>query len=590
MKNANRFNAAALTTAKALLVGVGMASTVWADEYIAPIMVNIPAGHFEMGSHRGASRAKPVHSQALEAFQMGKYLVTVAEFKKFAIATGYNPPSDCYDQLDKSWFGNPKESGVARWDNHRYSNGDYMPVTCISWDTATEYATWLSKKTGQIYRLPSEIEWEYAAKAHTTSRYFWGDDADMTQACRYGNFADHSGEYFASKQYGASYVGFTGHANCDDGEPYNSIVGLYRPNPFGLFDMVGNVSQYLGTCYFDGYKVRTAQQMDIKACDFVSQRGSTWHYSPKPHAQRGRTKKTGWTPDALMGFRLASGGHFDVNKPVDASSKTFETALKKAQRQRLATRPKLPDAPKSIQLVESKRESKDESNDSKDSHFILSWQPSQDKAVTGYEIYQSNSPYAHLYGGFYQSHYDKIKTVNAAQNSSQVTLDEVGGSFKVVAISADKLTSLPSQAAVAVTPLVQSIPGRIGMQHPQVLENLHLKHLKAKGDKPELFYLSKTQSNLEQPLVSATFRVNVEKSGWYTVNYRGRSRQAGRFFRLWQNNTLLGEFDYQKGLDDKTSNRHKVFLTQGVQSIQLSVTREGFDRWSLVWLDFLKVE
>ncbi|MCJ8269074.1 MAG: SUMF1/EgtB/PvdO family nonheme iron enzyme, partial [Psychrosphaera sp.] len=305
----------------------------------------------------------------------------------------------------------------------------------------------------------------------------------MTQACRYGNFADQSGEYFASKQYGASYVGFLGYANCDDGEPYNSIVGLYRPNPFGLFDIVGNVSQLLGSCYNDGYQARPEQETDINRCDFVAHRGSTWHYSPKPHARRGRTKKTGWTPDALVGFRLAADGHFDKGQQIDASTATFETALKQAQNDRLATRPKLPDAPKSIQLVELT-----------DNHLTLSWQPSQDTAVKGYEIFQSHSQYAHWFGGFYQGHYDKVKTVSAAQNAVKVSLPDVGGSFRVVAVT-DKLTSLPSQAGVAVVPRRQSIPGRIGMQHPVALENLHLKHLKAEEDKPEVFYLSKTDTN-----------------------------------------------------------------------------------------------
>ena len=559
-----------------LLLSLGTVSVAQARDHIVPPMVNIPAGNFMMGTESGDPLAKPMHQVSIGKFRLAKYPVTVAEFRKFAEDTGFDPKPTCKDHIDENWLTPPTAIGTASWDNNRYTKTEYHPVTCVSWQTAKAYAKWLSDKTGTSYRLPTEEEFEYATKANTTSRFFWGDDPEMTQACRYGNFADQNGEYFASTMYGASYVGFLDHANCDDGEPYNAIVGLYRPNPFGLYDMVGNVSQFLGTCYHEaGYRDFTADELDPGKCEFIGHRGDTWHYPPQPHADRGRYKREGWEPGALMGFRLAADAHSDEhNKKPEASTTAFETALKKAQTERLATRPKLPAAPEQLQLIRLKGD-----------NYRLSWQPTEDPRITGYEIYRSSTAYAHKQGQFFKRQYDKLHAVGATQHTLDVTLPEEGGSFRVVAMT-DKLTSLPSQPAVAVSDRVVNIPGRIEMQDSKALENIRLGHRKAKEDKPELYYLSKFNKGLEQPLVTASFEVAVDKSGWYTLNYRGRTGRKGEFFKLWQNNTLVGSIEYDEAIDDKTSNRHKVYLEAGQHQLQLSVTREGWDFWSVVWLDF----
>jgi hypothetical protein len=221
----------------------------------------------------------------------------------------------------------------------------------------------------------------------------------------------------------------------------------------------------------------------------------------------------------------------------------------------------------------------------KNNTFKLRWQPADDARVTGYDIYQSHTPYAHLQGKFYQRHYDKIHHVSAMQSAIEVSLPSAGGSFRVVTVT-DKLTSLPSPAAVFVQPQTLNIPGRIKMQDTMKLENVHLAYKKAKDDKPELYYLSKFNKGLELPLVTATFKVNVQKTAWYSLNYRGRTGNNVEFFKLWQNNTLVGEISYDANIDDKTSKRHKAFLTEGTHTLQLSVMREGWDFWSMVWLEF----
>ncbi|MFT5296033.1 MAG: sulfatase activating formylglycine-generating enzyme, partial [Colwellia sp.] len=273
------------TAAKALLLSLATVSTALAQDHIVPPMVNIPAGNFMMGAEGGDPATMPIRPVSVDAFQLAKYTVTVAEFRQFAEDTGFTRESTCNDFIDKEGLRGPKHLGTGRWDKHRYSYSEYQPVTCISWQDANAYADWLSNKTGTKYRLPTEQEWEYSAKANTTSRYFWGDDPDMTKACLYGNFAVQTGEHVNNNKYGMSNVGWIEHVNCDDGEAYNAMVGLYRPNPFGLYDVDGNVGQHLNSCYFsDGYKARPKEEMDVKKCEFIVHRGGNWHYPAQPHA------------------------------------------------------------------------------------------------------------------------------------------------------------------------------------------------------------------------------------------------------------------------------------------------------------------
>lgn len=552
-----------------------VSTTALAKDYIAPAMVNIPAGEFIMGTNSSGSNAKPAHKVSVEAFQMAKYPVTVAEFRLFVEDTGFEIASDCKDKLDHNWLSSPTDVGTARWDNNRYLKSEYQPVNCMNYREAKAYADWISEKTGKSYRLPTEQEFEYAEKGNTTSRYFWGDDPNMTQACHYGNFADHAGEYFASSQVGASYVGFIGHANCDDGEPYISMVGIYRPNPFGLYDMVGNIFHLLGSCYYDGYQARTEEEMDINKCETIAHRGETWHYIPQPHADRGSYKKEGWSPSSLAGFRLALSGH---NNDVDATTARFEQSLAKAQQKHLATRAVIPKAPEHAELINIK-----------DDLFKLTWQPNRDERVTGYDIYQSKSAYSHLLGGFYQEHYRLIKTVKANIHAVDVKLPNNEGSFRVVA-KTDTITSLASNAAVSYQPKTLVLPGRINMQESNALEDLYLVHRLKTEEKSELYYISAFNHLYAQPKVSATFNVTVKKSGWYNVRYNAFSDLEGVFFTVWQGNKLAGEVKYKENSTEEDKKQNKVYLEQGDHQLEISLKREGFDRWALGWIDFTQVK
>lgn len=559
----------------AIVYSVVNIAPVMASDHIVPAMVNIPAGSFIMGTDSGDSAAKPAHGVKIDAFQLAKYPVTVAEFRKFVEDTNFRIESTCKDSINKNWLSSPRAIGVARWDNNRYLESEYQPVSCINYREANAYAAWLTKKTGESYRLPSEPEFEYATKANTTSRYFWGDDPYKTQACLYGNFADQAGEYFASTQYGASCVGFLEHTNCNDGEAYISITGLYRPNPFGLYDMLGNVSQLLGQCYYDGYQARTDDEMDIAKCESIAQRGGNWHYPPQPHYTRNSYMKDEWTASSLIGFRLAKDGHSNTEH---VSTKRFEQALKQAQLAHLDSRPTIPDAPTNLQL-----KADDTGN------YQLSWQPNNSDSVLNYEVYKSTNPYPHLLGGYFKDHYELLATVDASTHLFTVKPASEGESYRVLSKST-RLTSLPSNAVSTTQSQVVTLPGRLDMQQTLSLNGASLKHRPKTEEKSELFYISAFNHKHEQPAVTSTFNVFVEKAGWYNVKYNGFIViKEGRFFNIWQGDNLVGEIDFDNNIDDSKSNRHKVYLEAGEHKLEINVKKEGLELWSLGWIDFNEI-
>jgi formylglycine-generating enzyme required for sulfatase activity len=191
-------------------------------------MVWIPAGTFRMGDIQGGgySNEGPVHEVSVDSFAMGRYEVTFAEYDKFAQATGKTKPDD------KGW-----------------GRGN-RPVIEVSWDDAVAYAQWLSQQTGKQYRLPNEAEWEYAARAGTESKYWWSNDIGTNQANCYNS-------------------------DCADSFDYTAPVGSFAPNPFGLYDMAGNVWEWSCSSYESRYD---GQEQQCAATDqYRVVRGSGWN-------------------------------------------------------------------------------------------------------------------------------------------------------------------------------------------------------------------------------------------------------------------------------------------------------------------------
>ena len=185
-------------------------------------MVVIPAGRFTMGSPATEKDERsddegPQHEVTIpRAFALGKYEVTREEFQRYVADTRVTA-TGCRSWNGTAWVDDASKS----WQALGFDQTPTHPVVCVSWEDASGYAKWLTQKTKQTYRLPSEAEWEYAARAGTTTRRYWGDASNL--ACGYANVADES----AKKALTGTF-----HA-CTDGYVYTAPVGSLRPNAFG---------------------------------------------------------------------------------------------------------------------------------------------------------------------------------------------------------------------------------------------------------------------------------------------------------------------------------------------------------------------
>lgn len=305
---------------------------------IEPPMVAIPAGEYLMGSERDAS-TQPVRQLAVKAFRMGKYEVTAAEFQRFVEATRYRVPRMCMQMASKRWFATvPNE---YRAGTTLQTMSKFEPAVCIGWDAAQAYVTWLAKETGKKYRLPSEAEWEYASRAGSRHRYFFGNDE--TQTCRYGNLADRSAEAAVKRDFdGLESKNHVGVMPCDDQAGYASIVGMYEPNAFGLHDTMGNVGEYVEDCGHDDYvgAPKDASAWVAGECKTRTLRGGAWHWRGPHAANRGAVSIT--HVGGMEGFRVAEDIVATTSTAAKPAPSAFELELAEAQRVERERRAKLP--------------------------------------------------------------------------------------------------------------------------------------------------------------------------------------------------------------------------------------------------------
>jgi formylglycine-generating enzyme required for sulfatase activity len=232
-----------------------------ADGSEGPEMVVVPAGRFRMGDHQGDGDPDelPVHEVTLaRPFAVGRTELTFEDYERFCRAAGSPLPDD---------------SGFGR-DRH--------PVVNVTWQDAVAYVVWLAGETGKPYRLPSEAEWEYAARAGTTARYWWGDAAG------------------------------SGRANCGgcgsawDGDR-TAPVGSLPANPFGLHDVLGNLWEWTADCYHSSYQGVPADGRPhiYRGCGQKVIRGGSWVVPPREIRSASRWREYPVAPSDEIGFRVA---------------------------------------------------------------------------------------------------------------------------------------------------------------------------------------------------------------------------------------------------------------------------------------------
>ena len=256
-------------------------------------LVVVPSGTYRMGSPSGESQRGanegPVHRVRIgRAFAVGVKEVTRGEFGRFVSETGRSMGNACWTYEGGEW----KERSGRSWRNPGFSQTDEHPVVCVNWDDAKAYVGWLSEKTGQAYRLLSESEWEYVARAGTGTSRYWGEGE--SGQCRYANGADAS-------------TNFDWRTGCNDGHAETSPVGSYEANGFGLHDVLGNVLEWVEDCWNESYAgaPTDGSAWESGDCSLRVLRGGSWYDLPR----RLRSANRLWNPTGLrnnfVGFRVA---------------------------------------------------------------------------------------------------------------------------------------------------------------------------------------------------------------------------------------------------------------------------------------------
>ena len=264
-----------------------------------PQMIVVAPATFQMGDldDQGTKEEEPVHPvHFAKPFAIGAHEVTVGEFRRFADATGYRSEAEqgsgCY-VFNGKWEGRPN----ASWRDPGFKQGSDHPVVCLSHHDALAYAKWLSRQTGRTYRLPSEAEWEYAARAGTATARPWGDAPEKT--CDYANVADGT----ANK----AYPNWHTHP-CEDGFVWTAPTGRFKPNGYGLYDVLGNVWEWTQDCWHPSYvgAPDDGRPREGDPCQERVIRGNSWFHYPADLRSAFRFKQAPVRSDVTIGFRLAA--------------------------------------------------------------------------------------------------------------------------------------------------------------------------------------------------------------------------------------------------------------------------------------------
>ena len=245
---------------------------IWRDPTLGMEFVWVPPGCFIMGSNSSQPflHEGPAHKVCLDGFWMGRYEVTNKQYRAY------------YPRHNSGKF-----KGLSL-------NGDQQPVVNDTWSHARDFARWLSDRTGKEFDLPSEAQWEYAARAGTITPWYFGDQSP----CLFENLTDLSYD---------KVVPLKKSVNCDDGYAATAPVGSFAPNPFGLYDMLGNVGEKCLDTHdhptYETHALNNPVALDPSA-EYHVERGScyTCAFNNGSATFRASAGTDGWSWDS--GFRL----------------------------------------------------------------------------------------------------------------------------------------------------------------------------------------------------------------------------------------------------------------------------------------------
>ena len=244
----------------------------------------------------GQEDERPLHTVDLGGFWMMTTEVTVTMFMRFVAASGHQVDSGC-GYFSGGW----QHDDALSWRAPGFVQGADHPVTCVSWHDAVAFAQWLSKETGLAFSLPSEAQWEYAARSGSSAIFSHGDR--IAELCSHGNGAD--------QRALAQYPGFDVN-DCDDGYTRTAPVASYPANAWGLHDMTGNVWEWVADCWPADYasSPRNGTAARDGHCDRRGYRGGA--YGDVPFFLRTSLRNRGYPAERRddVGFRLVMTGGY----------------------------------------------------------------------------------------------------------------------------------------------------------------------------------------------------------------------------------------------------------------------------------------
>ncbi|MEM7599688.1 MAG: formylglycine-generating enzyme family protein, partial [Pseudomonadota bacterium] len=264
-----------------------------------PSMVALAGGDLLMGApeqditaNRYTADQGPQRLVRIAPFAVAQHEVTRAQFAAFIDASGYAKPSDCFTWED----GTSQVRDDRSFENPGYAQGPDHPVVCVSWHDAQAYVDWLARETGEPYRLLGEAEWEYAARAGSDARYFFGPDVEAI--CRYDNIGDAD----ALVRWPTWET-----TACSDGQVFTGPVGSYEPNSFGISDLYGNAREWVRDCWHNTYDAApmTSEAWVDVGCERRVVRGGSWDSKPSLVSSSWRYSLPADARNHLYGFRVA---------------------------------------------------------------------------------------------------------------------------------------------------------------------------------------------------------------------------------------------------------------------------------------------
>ena len=283
------------------ITGLFERENVWIEPITGMEFVWIPKGCFQMGSNssEAGSDENPVHEVCVDGFWMAKYEVTNKQYRK------YKPDHNSRDYKN---YSSRDYKGIDL-------NGDEQPAVHVSWEDAKAFVKWLSQQSKKDFGLPTEAQWEYAARAGTDTERFWGNNVD--EACKYANGRDETlkNKWDWKDIHNRNWEDIH---NCNDGYACTASVGSFKANNFGLYDMLGNVWEWCEDVYdYGAYKkhehtnplISSGSGYHVYSVHSVHSvhrvvRGGSWYNSPRKLRTAYRGKISADDRDNDLGFRL----------------------------------------------------------------------------------------------------------------------------------------------------------------------------------------------------------------------------------------------------------------------------------------------